>query len=136
VKNHTGVQQKRDDYSLSSFMSPWIFRHLPPSRVPYGEGVYQRFPMQLTMPSPEVGFVCEESSPRSLCHGLGRRVNNLTMPLLPVRSLAGASSASIAPPRARAPRTADESGSVLRAPPCDPWHRPHLLEQPDDPISA
>src|SRR5262245_66196897 len=30
--------------------------------------------------SSEVGLVCEGASPRSLCHGLGRRVNNLTMP--------------------------------------------------------
>src|SRR4030095_3456884 len=30
--------------------------------------------------SPEVSLVCEGASRRSLCHGLGRRVNNLTMP--------------------------------------------------------
>src|SRR4029434_10708235 len=28
--------------------------------------------------SPEVSLVCEGASRRSLCHGLGRRVNNLT----------------------------------------------------------
>ena len=30
--------------------------------------------------SPEVGVVCERASRQSLCHGLGRMVNNLTMP--------------------------------------------------------
>ena len=28
----------------------------------------------------KVSLVCEGASPRSLCHGLGRRVNNLTKP--------------------------------------------------------
>src|SRR5215831_6179219 len=32
--------------------------------------------------SSEVGVVCEGASLRALCHGLGRMVNNLTMPLL------------------------------------------------------
>jgi hypothetical protein len=31
--------------------------------------------------SPEVSLVCEGALRRSLCHGLGRVVNNLTMPL-------------------------------------------------------
>src|SRR5215510_309673 len=30
----------------------------------------------------KVSLVCEGASPRSLCHGLGRRVNNLTKPFL------------------------------------------------------
>jgi hypothetical protein len=29
----------------------------------------------------EVGLVCEGASQRSLCHGLGRVVNNLTKPV-------------------------------------------------------
>ena len=35
--------------------------------------------------SPEVGLVGEGASRRSLCHGLGRMVNNLTKPLMIIR---------------------------------------------------
>jgi transposase len=35
----------------------------------------------------EVGWVCEEASRQSLCHGLGRRVNNLTKPFVLHRAL-------------------------------------------------
>ena len=37
--------------SISSFMPPLYFRHLSPVRFAHKEGVYPRFPLQLTMPS-------------------------------------------------------------------------------------
>jgi hypothetical protein len=76
--------------------TPGLFATCP-SAVPERAGLAQRCALLWTVSSPAIGCVCAGASLRSLWHGLGRRVNTVTLPLLPGRSRAGASSASRTP---------------------------------------
>ena len=76
--------------------TPGLFATYP-SAVPERAGLAQRCALPWTVSSPAIGCVCAGASRRSLWHGLGRRVNTVTLPLLPGRSRAGASSASRTP---------------------------------------
>lgn len=76
--------------------TPGLFATCP-SAVPERADLAQRCALPWTVSSPAIGCVCAGASLRSLWHGLGRRVNTVTLPLLSGRSRAGASSASRTP---------------------------------------